>query len=133
MKVLVAFIMSSIIMLVTCCDSDTTVLICESSGSYAFHSHKCSGLGNCRASIERISLSEAKSMGRRPCRYCYPKDVPQPPPVNSVREVQPPKMSTPPKTSTPPKSGSQCTAITKKGTRCSRRAKSSGLCWQHGR
>lgn len=27
---------------------------------------------------------------------------------------------------------SQCTAITKKGTRCSRSARSGGYCWQHG-
>jgi len=26
----------------------------------------------------------------------------------------------------------QCKAITKKGTRCSRRATSAGYCWQHG-
>ena len=27
---------------------------------------------------------------------------------------------------------SQCRAITKKGTRCSRAARSNGYCWQHG-
>lgn len=29
-------------------------------------------------------------------------------------------------------SSSQCSAITKSGTRCSRSARSNGLCWQHG-
>lgn len=29
-------------------------------------------------------------------------------------------------------SSSQCSATTKKGTRCSRSARSNGLCWQHG-
>jgi hypothetical protein len=29
-------------------------------------------------------------------------------------------------------SGGQCTATTKKGTRCSRNARSGGRCWQHG-
>ncbi len=29
-------------------------------------------------------------------------------------------------------SSSQCSASTKKGTRCSRTARSNGLCWQHG-
>ncbi len=29
-------------------------------------------------------------------------------------------------------SGGQCTAITKAGKRCSRAARSNGLCWQHG-
>ncbi len=31
-----------------------------------------------------------------------------------------------------PQSSSQCSATTKKGTRCSRSARSNGLCWQHG-
>ena len=31
-----------------------------------------------------------------------------------------------------PHSSSQCSATTKKGTRCSRSARSNGLCWQHG-
>ncbi len=33
--------------------------------------------------------------------------------------------------SSPAYSG-QCSALTKKGTRCSRAARSKGLCWQHG-
>ena len=43
-----------------------------------------------------------------------------------------------PKKKTPARSYStsiysgQCKAITKKGTRCSRRARSRGYCWQHG-
>jgi hypothetical protein len=32
----------------------------------------------------------------------------------------------------PPTAKEQCTAITKKGARCSRPARSSGKCWQHG-
>jgi len=31
-----------------------------------------------------------------------------------------------------PQSSSQCSATTKKGTRCSRSSRSNGLCWQHG-
>jgi hypothetical protein len=31
-----------------------------------------------------------------------------------------------------PQSSSQCSATTKSGTRCSRSARSNGLCWQHG-
>lgn len=38
------------------------------------------------------------------------------------------KMETKPRN----QSSSQCSAITKKGTRCSRSARSNGLCWQHG-
>jgi Family of unknown function (DUF5763) len=37
-----------------------------------------------------------------------------------------------PKSYTSPAKSSQCRAITKKGTRCSRKARSGGYCWQHG-
>jgi len=36
------------------------------------------------------------------------------------------------KTNTSDNYSGQCMAITKKGTRCSRRARSNGYCWQHG-
>lgn len=39
----------------------------------------------------------------------------------SLTEIKPQKQS-----------NSQCSATTKKGTRCSRSARSNGLCWQHG-
>jgi predicted RNase H-like nuclease (RuvC/YqgF family) len=44
------------------------------------------------------------------------------------------EQSTPEKSESKPKyqSSSQCSATTKKGTRCSRSARSNGLCWQHG-
>jgi len=40
--------------------------------------------------------------------------------------------STPPSTSKPSTSYGRCGATTKKGTQCSRSAKSNGYCWQHG-
>ncbi len=44
-----------------------------------------------------------------------------------------PAPSSKPATNTAPaKAGGQCTATTQKGTRCSRQARSNGLCWQHG-
>lgn len=44
------------------------------------------------------------------------------------------KKTTPktPKSYSSPAKSSQCRAITKKGTRCSRNARSGGYCWQHG-
>jgi hypothetical protein len=43
---------------------------------------------------------------------------------------------TTPKVTTPDRvnnsSGGQCSATTKKGSRCSRKASSNGYCWQHG-
>ena len=41
-----------------------------------------------------------------------------------------PLVSTPAKVNT--SSGGQCSATTKKGSRCSRKASSNGYCWQHG-
>lgn len=37
-----------------------------------------------------------------------------------------------PKQNKPSAYSGQCRAITKKGTRCSRKARSGGYCWQHG-
>ena len=47
------------------------VYICQSSNAYAYHSHTCRGLRNCRHRVEQISLAEAKGLGKRPCGYCY--------------------------------------------------------------
>lgn len=46
----------------------------------------------------------------------------------SIEEISSDKSESKPKYQT----SSQCTATTKKGTRCSRAARSNGLCWQHG-
>lgn len=47
------------------------VLICNSSSSYAYHSYECRGLSRCRSGISKITISEAESMGRVPCKNCY--------------------------------------------------------------
>jgi hypothetical protein len=94
----------------------TSVLICRGTSSYAYHHHHCKGLKRCRALIETVTLSNAQAMGRTPCGYCYSDD---PPATRQQFQNRPAQ--------------GQCTATTKKGTRCSRKAKSNGLCWQHGR
>ena len=50
------------------------------------------------------------------------------PQTSATEEATVEKTDTKPK----PQSSSQCSATTKKGTRCSRSARSNGLCWQHG-
>ncbi|CAN5342580.1 hypothetical protein BH09BAC1_BH09BAC1_26660 [soil metagenome] len=47
------------------------VLICESKGSYAYHSHTCQGLAKCIHNVAKVSVDEAKRRGYRPCGYCY--------------------------------------------------------------
>ncbi len=50
---------------------ETYVLICNSSKAYAYHSYTCRGLNNCKAGTSKITLSEAKAKGYKPCRNCY--------------------------------------------------------------
>lgn len=48
------------------------VWICTGESSERYHAYSdCKGLSNCRTNIEEISLQEAESMGRTPCRICY--------------------------------------------------------------
>lgn len=55
-------------------DSNTKVWVCTGSSSKRYHAHNdCKGLRNCRASVEEISLQEAESIGRTPCKKCYKK------------------------------------------------------------
>lgn len=49
----------------------TGVYICRSEHAYAYHRYSCRGLGNCRAEVSRVSVSDAQRLGYRPCRICY--------------------------------------------------------------
>jgi len=89
------------------------VLVCKGTSSYAYHKYQCQGLDQCRGKIVRMSVENAIKIGRTLCGYCYDAHI---------------KSSS---SSTPTTNG-QCLAITKKGTQCSRKAKSNGYCWQHG-
>lgn len=48
-----------------------TVLVCEGSSAYAFHSHQCRGLSRCTHRITEMSRAQAKNRGRRACKLCY--------------------------------------------------------------
>lgn len=50
---------------------ESSVLICGSSNSYAFHRYKCRGLSRCKAGISTVSKSEAGKRGYRACKICY--------------------------------------------------------------
>lgn len=53
-------------------DSNAKVWVCTGESSERYHAHNdCKGLRNCRASVEEISLQEAESIGRTPCKKCY--------------------------------------------------------------
>ena len=51
-------------------DTDA-VLVCTSAAAAVYHDHKCKGLEACRAEVKTVTLSEAKALNRRACRYCY--------------------------------------------------------------
>ena len=86
------------------------VIICKSSTAYAYHLRRCKGLQECTHAIEYVTLQEALLLKRKACDYCY--DTAKPAPAISSAKTQ-------------------CAAVTKKGTQCSRKAVSSGYCWQH--
>lgn len=49
----------------------TTVFVCLSKGSYAFHTNiKCEGLNNCEAKIAQSNIREAKNYNYRFCEIC---------------------------------------------------------------
>lgn len=50
---------------------ETKVLICNSTGAYAYHKNKCSGLQRCKAAILSVKVEDAKKAGRKPCKICY--------------------------------------------------------------
>lgn len=56
-------------------ESDTgaeIVYICTGPKSKKYHrSEQCRGLDKCSSSISAVSVAEAKSMGRTPCKICY--------------------------------------------------------------
>jgi len=72
------------------------------------------------------SISEATNKGYVPCRVCSPtKDSDPKQSTNPPSQVKQGKAST-------LKGDNRCQAITKKGTRCTRKAKAGSVyCWQH--
>jgi|JI10StandDraft_1071094.scaffolds.fasta_scaffold07917_2 hypothetical protein len=48
------------------------VYICKGPNSKRYHKESdCQGLRNCSTQIYAVDLSEAESLGRTPCGYCY--------------------------------------------------------------
>lgn len=58
-------------LLIGCSDS-SEVYICTGPQSETYHkSDDCTGLRRCSGTIEKMSKKDAKSIGRRACRFCY--------------------------------------------------------------
>ncbi|RYZ23081.1 MAG: hypothetical protein EOO16_06415 [Chitinophagaceae bacterium] len=93
------------------------VYVCTGNSSKRYHrTESCNGLQACRAEILSVTLSKAEGMRRTPCQICTTASA------APARIVDRPM----------PASSGQCSATTKKGSQCSRAARSGGYCWQHG-
>jgi hypothetical protein len=99
--------------------SAQTVYITNTGEKY--HSSSCRYLAKSKIAID---LSDAISQGYNACKVCKPSQS-----VSKKSEVKEEKASDYDRNAI----SSQCTATTKKGSRCKRMTTSSnGKCWQHG-
>jgi hypothetical protein len=51
--------------------SKDSVMICKSKSAFAYHLDYCTGLKRCKSKVVKMSLSEAKLGGYKPCGFCY--------------------------------------------------------------
>ena len=53
--------------------AESKVWICTGSSAYAYHCDKnCRGLNRCGSEIKKVTLAQAKKMGRtKKCKICY--------------------------------------------------------------
>jgi hypothetical protein len=48
------------------------VYVCGGGSAYAYHrSEGCAGLNRCSHGVSPVTVAEAESMSRRPCKKCY--------------------------------------------------------------
>ncbi len=47
------------------------VLVCNSSGSYAYHKQQCRGLRQCSSGVTEVTIATARKAGKKPCGYCW--------------------------------------------------------------
>jgi hypothetical protein len=51
--------------------SSDTVIVCISKTSYKYHARSCKGVKACTHEIKKVSIAEAREMGKTPCGFCY--------------------------------------------------------------
>jgi len=106
--------------------SGNSVLICNGSAAYAYHSRRCSGFNRCTGSESTIKASEAIALGRTPCKICYGASESS---SKSNSSYSPTYKST---SSGSDCSSVQCSGITQKGLRCKNRTTNcNGRCYHH--
>ena len=67
------FILFAVSPIIKSCTPDIiNVYICDSVGAKRYHRVKhCNGLNNCSHIINKLNISNAKKIGRTPCKICY--------------------------------------------------------------
>ncbi len=73
MQKISSFIFSlSFLFLFSGAEFKSEVFVCKGSNSKRYHaSSKCRGLNNCSTDIYKVSVKEAKELGRTPCKIEY--------------------------------------------------------------
>lgn len=79
-----AVIITAIMISLTCCSSseqtksasqkhkDNIVYVCTGAHATKYHKHKnCKGLRNCKGKVVAVSINDAVTDGRTPCKICY--------------------------------------------------------------
>jgi hypothetical protein len=52
--------------------SSAQVYICTGTSAKSYHAKSnCHGISSCKGTIKKVSLADAKKMGRRACKICY--------------------------------------------------------------
>lgn len=105
-----------------------TVYITKTGKKY--HNDNCRYLSQSKISID---LSSAISKGYGPCSVCKPPTQTTSASTNKAASTTPEKTEVNKQVNPPTNTASQqCAAITKAGTRCSRKAEAGSIyCWQH--
>lgn len=53
-------------------EQSAKVYICTGNSSKRYHkTSRCKGLRRCSGEIRKVTVDEAKSLGRTPCKICY--------------------------------------------------------------
>lgn len=104
-----------------------TVYITKTGAKY--HNDGCRYLSQSKISID---LASAISKGYGPCSVCKPPTQATSPSTNKPATATPEKKEVQKQVTPTNVVSQQCAAITKAGTRCSRKAEAGSIyCWQH--
>lgn len=119
------------LILAACTAEAQTVYVTRTGAKY--HNGSCSYLRQSKISIE---LKKAKEQGYTACKVCRPsaKETANGEATGIKTRTPGQQQNQPTQSPAPqkrPEVSTQCTAITKAGTRCKRTASSGGKCWQH--